>query len=264
MSDRKPAAAPSVAGPAEPIQPGDRFEVIDAATNPDLCNGDVWVAESVHRGDPDWNARRERDGKRDWWNFGITTMFKRLPRTPTSPTPPVEAEARGYARGLLAGAAWCANYEKALIRHQRGEGQPGASLASISLGQAAAALRTLATAPQGVGDGGGLLLDEMAAALREALKRCTMDYESLKPLYEPLERYDALTTTKREGGAPEVQPGDAGRGRTAEEERADVVAWLRGGYARDGKVFRKWGTTWANEFERGDHIGAGAPRKEQG
>jgi hypothetical protein len=86
------------------------------------------------------------------------------------------------------------------------------------------------------------------------------------------------TTTEREGGAPEVPPGDAGRGRTAEEAERDVAAYLRQlrdialqrrDASQDPNRQRAWERVAsahagaANNIENGEHIGACAPRKER-
>ena len=44
--------------------------------------------------------------------------------------------------------------------------------------------------------------------------------------------------------------------RTAAEERADVVAWLRGAIL-DTSANRRWKTAIADAIERGDHVGTG-------
>lgn len=77
----------------EEIKVGDRFEVIDVQGSNLGVVGDVWVVTGRHpRGESiDWDARRERDGKDDWWSFGSKSLRGKLwrllpPLSPPSPS----------------------------------------------------------------------------------------------------------------------------------------------------------------------------------
>jgi hypothetical protein len=87
------------------------------------------------------------------------------------------------------------------------------------------------------------LVEELAGALREALRRCTMDRESMEPLYAPLERYDALS------------PSPPSLLRTAEQERAGVLrhaAELVADMELGSDVVRV--RRFIERIERGDHL----------
>jgi hypothetical protein len=257
------APAPSVAGPALLPCPG--------------CGSSVDVINS-HQGyytvrcadaDCPLSVRVECINRVElaaWWNR----------RTPTNPTPPVEAEARGYARGIEDAAKAC--------------DIPTDQRVPMDVRMVVKArIRALAADPQGAGDGGGLL-GEMAKVLRRLLSivdakdACNETCRAIpcnpQRARDVLARYDALTTTEREGGAPEVQPGDAGRGRTAEDLLETVRVLADKGVTlletlrelvREGKCRQNHDgdndppCAWCKaQYLLDTTYGAGAPRKEQG